>query len=321
MKVLVYGWYNQSNIGDDLFVEAFQQLFPNCQFVFCDAITTKKLENIDAVFFGGGSFLYSPPNIPAEVLQLLKSKKIFYIGVGVEIDIHPTHLDLMRAAKLIATRSPDQVDRLKEINPNTRWIPDLVYSLQSKVVKLSKFNKSVLIMPNIAVVPKNSEPHWKHAAWTYFKSEFSQFLDYLVTEGYRINFLSMCQGNKDNDDWAIAELLSSMDKGDKTFILNGLPVGIRSVTALVSKYETVITQRFHGIILSEMTRTPYLAIHHHDKLRFVQPNDGVFINYYNSSKRKLIDSFEQSMKMKFQNSFPTESTIFEALSKDVLSLT
>src|SRR5271166_2896019 len=211
MKVLVYGWYFHGNIGDDLFVEAYKHLFPDIDFVFTDEIKEWDLDNIDAVFFGGGSFLLERPQIADKALEKLKAKKIFYLGVGVEKDIHPIHIELMSLAKMVAIRSPDQLDRVRQINPNVSVIPDLVYSLQSKVKQSERSNHSVLIMPNISVVPQRSEPYWKHAAWAYFKSEFCQFLDWLEESEYHLHMFSMCLGPEADDDWAASELVSFMD--------------------------------------------------------------------------------------------------------------
>jgi polysaccharide pyruvyl transferase WcaK-like protein len=320
MKVLVYGWYHQGNIGDDLFMEAFQHLFPNVDFFFSESITTEKIKDMDAVFFGGGSFLFDRPNIADEVLPLLLSRKIFYMGVGVEADIHPVHQKLMAQAKLIATRSSDQVERLKSINPNVRFLPDLVYSLQSKLDKDSKRGKSVLVMPNIAVVPCNSDPHWKHASWAYFKSEFGQFLDWLLEQGYSLHLFAMCRGLNLDDDWASAELINAMNKRNRNRLVVEKPSGIQQVSRLFSRYETIITQRFHGIVLSEMLRTPYMAIHHHDKLKLSQPHSGISASYYNSSKHSFINAFEQTINLNITNTLPIESTIFETFSKEVISL-
>lgn len=319
MKVLVYGWYHKLNIGDELFKECFTKLFPKFDFVFVDNIKAQSLDGIDAVFFGGGSFLGARPNISSDALDLLKKMPIFYIGVGVESEVHPTHIELIKLARLVAIRSIDQMEKITYFNPNTIWIPDIVYSLQDDVVMSEKTNRSVLIMPNISVVPNHLHPYWMHASWNYFKSEFSQFLDVLVDEGYIPHFFAMCQGKKVNDNWASGELIGHMTHRDK-FIIDEYPIGIKDATALVSKYNLIITQRFHGIVLSEMTRTPYIAIHHHDKLRFSQPRSGAFISYYNSSKQLLIDSFEHTRKMKFVDSLPIESNIFETLSQKVISL-
>jgi polysaccharide pyruvyl transferase WcaK-like protein len=320
MKVLVYGWYNQLNIGDDFFVEAFQHLFPEFEFVFYDAINSEKLQNIDAVFFGGGSFLLSCPNITNDALEKIKSKKIFYLGVGVEAEIHPVHLELMSIAQLIATRSQDQVDRVKAINPNTMWIPDLVYCLQSKVQSSPKLDNSVLVIPNCLVIPQNLDPYWRHSAWLHFKSEFSQFLDWLIEKEYQVNFLSLCHGQETEDDWAASELIGSMNRRNKHFLIQDPIKNIEQVTSLISQYNFVVTQRFHGIILSEMTRTPYINLHHHDKLKFCQPCEGRLISYYNCSKQNFIDVFRLTINMKFHNSLPIESDIFETLKKEVLGL-
>ena len=320
MRILVYGWYHQGNIGDDLFMDAFKHLFPNIDFEFVETITASKLENIDAVFFGGGSFLLDRPNITSDALSVLSTKKVFYLGIGVEADIHTTHQELMSHAVLIATRSPEQVERLKSLNPNVRLIPDLVYSLQSKVSKPTKISKSVLVMTNIAVVPNNSDPHWKHASWTYFKSEFGQFLDWLVEEGYKPQLFSMCRGLNLDDDWASAELVAAMNKRSRNRIVLERPAGIEDTLAFVARHELVITQRFHGIVLAEMTRTPYMTIHHHDKLKFSQPSEGTFLSYYNSSKLSYINAFEQTIRMNFSNTLPIESTIFETFSKEVTNL-
>lgn len=319
MKVLVYGWYHQLNIGDELFKECFHKLFPQFDFVFVDSIKAQTLEGIDAVFFGGGSFLGARPNISNDALEIIKQKPIFYIGVGVEADIHPTHVELIRLARLVATRSIDQVDKVTYFNPNTMWIPDLVYCLQDGVVASEKKSRSVLIMSNISVVPSHQDPYWMHASWNHFKSEFSQTLDVIIDQGFTPHFFAMCQGKKDNDNWASSELIGHMTHRNK-YIIDEYPVGIKDVTSLVSKYSLVITQRFHGIVLSEMTKTPYIAIHHHDKLRFSSPRSGAFVSYYSSSKQLLLDTFEHTMKMKFADSLPIESNIFETLSKKVISL-
>src|SRR5271166_6394396 len=132
-NILIYGFYYKNNLGDDLFMEAFEYLFPDLELFFTDSISVDKLLGMDAVFFGGGSFLLGNHNISTEAVTILKTKKVFYLGVGVETDIHPVHLELMSGAQLIATRSIDQVERLRTINPNVRFIPDLVYALQDKV--------------------------------------------------------------------------------------------------------------------------------------------------------------------------------------------
>lgn len=316
-KVLVYGWYHKNNIGDDLFVEAFRNLFPELDLTFVDKLTKFNVEGADAIFIGGGSFLYSEPQWEFGVFDLLKAKKVFYIGVGSETEIHDIHLPIMKAAKLIAIRNTAGLNLIKNINQNTILIPDIVYSLSSKIVYDHVDEKSVLILPNVTLVPNNNDPHWKFAAWEYFKSEFSQFLDILIERNYTLGFFSMCNNTKSCDAWATIEILNKMKYKDSKYILPEVS-GIKKVSKVFATYQNVITQRFHGIILSEMMDIPYIALHHHDKLKADENNRGTFISYYNLSKQKLLEDF-YLLNCK-QNSFlPIECDMFEDLRKQVIS--
>lgn len=317
--VLVYGWYNQGNIGDELFKEAFTTLFPDLNLVFTPRITPVLLKDASAVFIGGGSFLYAPLNIADGALKLLKQKKIFYIGVGMETDVHPMHQDLMSQACLIATRTPDKLAYAKSINANSMIIPDIVYCLKQSIRLEKKIPKSVLIIPNMATVPQHSDPNWKHAAWTYFKSEFSQFLDFLLEEKYSIKFLAMCQNAKSDDHWASAEIISSMKNRSNSYLLSNKFSDIGSITSVISQYETVITQRFHGIVLSELTRVPYISLYHHDKLKRTEPGSGIFLSYYGVSKNLLKSHFPNILN-NFSDVLPIEDNIFEELRKGVSPL-
>src|SRR4029077_8471427 len=146
VSVLVYGWYEHENLGDQLFKLAFQKLFPAISFTFVDQIKLDALKGANAVFIGGGSFLFSDPNISQECFNLLKTKHIFYIGVGVETDIHPIHIELMRIAKLIAIRSDAGLNKVKPLNSNVIVIPDIVYCLDFEK-RFKPIEKSVLIIP------------------------------------------------------------------------------------------------------------------------------------------------------------------------------
>ena len=317
---LIYGWYNKGNIGDQLFIESFRQLFPDFIFTFTDLITVELLKANSTVIFGGGAFLLQAPQIEDAAQALLEQKSIFYIGVGAETVIHPTHEKLIKLAKLVAIRTPQTLDQVKALNNNTMVIPDIVYSLQEKISKSIAKNKSVLILPNITVVPKYNDPQWKHAAWGYFKSEFCQFLDHLVDEGFNLHFLSMCSNKVMDDRWAASEIVSHMEHRDSDYFINELPTDLSSLSEEFSKHEIVITQRFHGIVLSEMSRVPYIALYHHDKLNNCFPNEGNYLSYYGLTKQNLIEQFNITKRMNYSTLLPIETNIFEILQQSFRKL-
>lgn len=311
-NILVYGFYNKSNIGDDLFAEAFKNLFPQYNFIFINNFNdVELLTRADAVFFGGGSFVYSKINIDANLMPLLNSKKIFYIGIGVENNIHPDHLSLMKNAKLIATRS--SFNFVKDINSNAIFVPDIVYSLQKLVNKSVKIDKSVLIMPNIYVVPKWNDAQWKHSSWNYFKSEFSQFLDVLISDGFKINFLAMSSNDTIHDHFASYEIMNMMSNRNIRYQLDDDYQSFADITKLISSYSLVITQRFHGVVLSEMCRVPYLGVHHHDKLKNSIPHECDSISYYGINKQSLLDKFYNQLNYKYNLEIPVDFSIYQRL--------
>ena len=311
LRILVFGWYYHSNLGDNLFMDAFKHLFPKFNFVFTDIITHDNLQNVDAVFIGGGSLLsedivFSDPLL----LDSLKNKKIFYIGVGSETNIHSTHQQLLPLAKLIAIRNSVNLNKIIAINNNTIVIPDLVYCLTPSK-SINKFDKSILIMPNSLVVPSWNEPYWKHAAWNYFKLEFSQFLDNLVDKDYHINFLSMCYDIEWNDNNAAVEIINMM-KNKQHYIIDHK--SFIDVTQLISQYSATISQRYHGTVLSEMGNIPCLTLHHHDKLKHF---NGPKLSYYGVTKDELHEQFNFTLKIKNSNILPIEPDRFNSLIQTV----
>lgn len=295
---LIYGFYGKGNIGDELFKKAFLKLFPNQELKFVSHLVESDINSCQCVIFGGGSFLGGKLSGTPKAVELLFGKKIFYIGVGIESYIDPIHVKLLSHAKLIATRSLDQIDRIKTLCDGTViFLPDLVYILCSGMY--SQDRAKTIFIPNALVLPKNKDPHWKHASWNYFKSEFSQFLDYLIEQGEQIDIMSMCDNPETKDHYAAIEIINLMHYGKQ---INIFHCDIDLIDYFVAQYQFIITQRFHGIILSQMTQTPYLAISHHDKLLNAQPMQGQCLSYYGVTKNQLIQAFQSrnSQKIDFE---------------------
>jgi polysaccharide pyruvyl transferase WcaK-like protein len=234
-----------------------------------------------------------------------------YIGIGAETNIHPIHIELLKLSKLVAIRSKNLKDIFK-INPNTIHIPDLVYSLKNDI-KSERKEKSVLILPNIHTVPQWLDPYWKHTTWNHFKVEFAQFLDYLIDNAYNIDMFPMSTSVNENDKYAAYEIINHM-KYRNNYIVN---VIYDNIIKLFSQYDMIITQRYHGMILSELARVPYLSIAHHDKLRNTSLSEGVFIDYYTISKDTFIKAFNKTISLKLNSKLPIDRHSFRTLKQKV----
>ena len=313
MKILVYGWYNQGNLGDELFKQAFTHLFPTYHFEFTDFVTVKQLQDVAGVFIGGGSFLGEPFRIDPAALPLLMRKKICYLGVGAETDVHSSHQIVMASASFIAIRTPEHLEKIKAINHSVMVIPDLVYCLASDISP-RKIDRSVLILPNITVVPTWKDAHWAHVSWNYFKSEFSQFLDELAESKHSaVNFLPFCVNPQQDDTRAAAELINSTTHRG-FFKIHHHPQTLQDATRLISEYEIIITQRYHGMVLADMIDAKYFSIYHHDKLRDSKGND---LPYYGITKAGLWKQLENQRKTKISPHLPIDRNVIRDLTQKV----
>lgn len=298
-KILCYGHYNHQNIGDELFKVAFKKLFPEYDFTFTDHLTLELLKNKDALFFGGGSFLnqHIEGFDSFEFMPILDKMKIFYIGVGLETEIHLDHWMLLTKAKLIASRSEDGIDQIRlnvyKKQFNIDYVPDLVYYQSEAEIKSLKFaekfryKNSVLILPNISVLPTYDSPSWITSAWENYKNQFAQFCDWLIDNDYKINFYAMCQNATQHDNFAATQIISMMKNRDyNLFGYDDKNWDELDILDYFNKFGSVITQRYHGIVLSEIVNTKILPIYHHDKLKI----EGA-LPYYEISKHRLIEVF------------------------------
>jgi polysaccharide pyruvyl transferase WcaK-like protein len=312
VKILVCGFYNKGNTGDDLFELAFKTLFPKYDFIFTDLITKQNLENIKYVIFGGGSFLEFKPFVNNDAYTSLYTKTILYISVGAETTIHPQHYKLLGLAELISIRS-DDLDKIIPTNKNVFICCDIVYSLAriaNSIEDSNQIPKSVLILPNISVVPNHKDKHWMHSSWSHFKTEFAQFLDHIIDDGYKIAFAAMSNNLKVNDLYSAIEIINHMNSKNIHIMKHS------DIFNLTENFETIITQRYHGVVIAEMLCKKYLTIHHHDKLKSAFANYGNFVSYYNVSKNQLIDNF---YKLKSCNT-AINSNLFDELKEKVYQI-
>ena len=292
-RVLVYGWYHQNNLGDDMFAEAFRYLLPEISFTFTNCIMKSQVAACDALIFGGGSFLDNVIRAEAGALDLVGSKPILYVGVGLDTKIHSDHQTLLERSELVAARSDSQKVR------GAILVPDLVYSLP--VSRCAQSPNSVLFIPNVSVLPSHSDPYWMHASWSYFKSECSQFLDELISDGFSISFLPLCRSQKLDDMWAIGEIVASMNQRHRDLVVDARIPGSVEAVSFISRFSHVVTQRFHGAVLADLAGCKSVVVSHHSKLNL--PGSVPFYGVNKSVLRSALESSPSVRTLPTRNDF------------------
>lgn len=318
--ILVYGWYGNGNVGDELFRDVFRRLDPHARFTFVDKITHKDLHDKRAIIFGGGSFLYKEPRFESlYAFERVKNLPKAYIGVGIETEVHPTHVDLMKNSSFVSTRTQEGVKRLRELGIDAISTPDIVHLIPS--ISATRKQKSMMFVTNVETVPTWNAPSWALLAWERFKNETAQFLDERLEQGWSLSFFSMCKNSRMNDLWPAYEIVSKMTRRSTKFeMLQGNELSTEDVLKVFSKHTIVLSQRYHGLVLSEMVNTPSISIHHHDKLKFVDPFRGEKVSYYELCKRPLhaaVDLLEQRNFVENHLDFSELLSKFESFLKEV----
>jgi polysaccharide pyruvyl transferase WcaK-like protein len=325
MEVLVFGFYKKEdgfkgNLGDQVFIEAFKKILPNCNLTFTDHLTIEQLKDKTTIILGGGSFLGNKLPCSIETFIELQTKKIFYVGIGAETEIDPQHQILLQKAKLIITRSV-QYDNLLALNSNVMYCPDLMYVLANQISIAPKKLKSILILPNAYLISKWDAKAWSHNAWERFKTEFAQFLDALLMKDYQVDFFPMCQSREINDQYAAIEIIGKM-KHPNVKLLETPITTFSELTKLFSTYETITSQRYHGLILADMINVPCLNIWHHDKLKHFHGHKTHNLSYYGIYKDLLIDEFDdlRFIHQNHSHSMAITTDIFKELREAIEAL-
>lgn len=282
--LLVFGWYGKNNCGDELMKRALIELFTprNIVLRFVDYIDGNALKGTSGIIFGGGSILHNDPHVSPGALNLLLARKypVCYVGVGLGSEAEPSqvHQQLLRVAAFTVFRDRDMLD--------------LVYSLTVPTATLSQPPTGVLWLTNVEVLPTHASPHWMHVAWERFKDESAQCIDQLVDDhGLHIDFGLMCRNDRQDDAWPAHELTGRTLRRPPKQLLHRLS-DLEGAVALMRRHRVVVTQRYHGIVLSEIAGVPYVSVAHHDKLNDAMPHRGTYLSYHGINKRQLVSAIE-----------------------------
>jgi polysaccharide pyruvyl transferase WcaK-like protein len=292
-KILIYGWYGHSNVGDELMAEAMRSLLVGHELKFVDHIKHAELEQHDLVLIGGGSFLSMPVSMDGTSYTAISKKPVIYVGVGAETDVHHDHERLLKHASAVFVRSPAS-KQFAAIRSDAVLTPDISLALASP-----SFNKrpdrELLFIANSQVIPTRVSPNWQRAAWDYFKSETAQAIDELIVGGWKVTMAPFCDDVNHRDSWACAELIAHCVERLSVRCLSATwydDAAFSKVRSAFDAHSVVVTQRYHGAIISQATGVPCVVVHHHDKLARLDPTVAKLVPYYGIHKDVLVSSIE-----------------------------
>lgn len=278
--IICTGFYNRSNLGDDIFQILFKKIFFNlkldCKFISLDDLKTID-SNVEAIILGGGEILNK--YFLSKLQKLLISHPDFK-GKIIAYSCELPKGDIIDEVKLIdyfILRNPYDVIRLRnyfstyttnsdENDKYIQYIPDLVLSLEHGKRNKSKNNRvSVCLARSIF----SSNPKY-----LFYLKKIVIFLKYIHQIGYQIDLVPFNTSNSISEsDLRINMDLAKLCEENEFQVNNIVPEPnmtpdeyLDMVIEQIKKSDIMICSRYHSHILSALFAKPIISIPHTKKV-------------------------------------------------------
>lgn len=288
-NVLVLGWYNHNNIGDECFKLAFKQLYPMFNMDFVDNIT--ECVDYDLCILGGGDVV-NEKNL--KMLKLLKCKKI---ALSVSITENSICNEL-RLLDHIYVRDTNSLKILHKNNIfNCTYLPDVVLTLEPnkenglklinelfKNEKSDKYENIYGIVVNSHLIGNRTCSYNNRSKFLQFAQDLSQLID---DTNASFIFIPFSTGFPWDDRVANSWVNNSCVYWKKNVVIYK-ELELQDTLDIISACNKVIAMRYHASIFSFKSEVPFLTIGFHDKfLSFCNDFDLPYINYYNTTLENI----------------------------------
>jgi polysaccharide pyruvyl transferase WcaK-like protein len=287
-KILIFGYYNRQNWGDDVFEYVFKNYIFNdsnkYQLIFknLDSLytSTESYTDIDVVIIGGGdvinSYFFDTEKLAA-FRRFFEKKPIYFVGIGLT---YPNLINVMDIGDYFFMRNKTDLkytrDRYSEFY--TQAIPDLAFNLMNES-NLINFNKPQRAKKDIKKIGIALPSPWLSDD----EQIRTKFLDNICTlakdlsvdhEIHFIPFDTSNNGTSNSDVKMIQEIQRKLhgQSNNIYYILPNLENGLfKSISTnemieYFKNLDLVICGRFHATILSILTHTPFICVYASKKL-------------------------------------------------------
>lgn len=261
-KILILGYYDQQNWGDSMFQEIFKSRLQNYNTTF------RKLQDFNQmlddesfqyskIIIGGGDLIneyFLQESLYEKIRTCIPDIPILFVGVGLTFN----NIQKLDIADYFFIRNKTDYEMVKYRygTEYSYYMPDLVFDLKSNFTKTSqKIEKITIALP-----------------WPYFKDnqylndffiEFDKCMDYIYSADKTFTFAVFdTSHNPDNSDYILYDLLRS--RYPYITIVNA------NLLEHFENSDLIIGGRFHSIVLSTITNTPFIALNGSLKLTKLQ---------------------------------------------------
>lgn len=287
-RVLIFGYYNRQNWGDDVFEYVFKNYIFNdtdkYELIFknLDELDTdiELYKTIDKVIIGGGdiinSYFFDDEKL-ALFRQLFDNKPIYFVGVGLT---YPDLINIMDIGDYFFMRSKtdQKLTKTRYSETYAYAIPDIAFNLMLEQ-SLLNFNKPQRAKKDIKTIGITLPSPWLSESEER-DDKFINDICILASElsnDHDIHFIPFDTSNDDisNSDVKMIQNIQTRLNGKSNiyYMVPNIELDgtFKSITTreMINYFKTldlVICGRFHATILSILTHTPFVCVYASKKL-------------------------------------------------------
>lgn len=306
-RILIFGYYNRQNWGDDVFEYVFKNYIFNdsnkYELIFknLDGLNynTEVYNTIDTVIIGGGDVInsYFFDNEKVDLFREFFDKRpIYFVGIGLT---YPNLINVMDIGDyfFMRNKTDEKLTRNRYSDLYAHAIPDIAFNLmeEESLVNFNKLQKAKKDIKKIGIALPS--PWLKFKCDNTFINDICNLALELSTnhEVHFIPFDTSNNGTSNSDVKMIQDIQSQLKKNKKTKKKNSniyymIPnieidgsfkhISTQEMIEYFKNMDLVVCGRFHATILSILTNTPFVCVYASQKLDNLRTDILSMYNYF-----------------------------------------
>jgi len=280
IDIIIIGYYNHYNLGDDQYMSSFINLFKfikynSIKFVDCDKIFNTEIKDTDIIILGGGDVLnnYFINNINIKFEN--KPNKLFAVSVGLPYTYILTDTGKLNIFDHIFIRSKQDISLFSKYYKNISYIPDISYNLSCDKYNVDNtFCELRAIKATKKIIGFALSRHIYH---NQYIQEYNNcilnlyhFIKNLIILDYHIIFIPFNTNSIstiENDILIYNDIITLFSMNDTEQFINNNITFIKNkieINQLFELYDIIdycIPMRYHACLFSIYTNTPFLPMY------------------------------------------------------------
>ena len=287
-NIIVLGYYNRKNLGDEYFKYIFNKIFEDHIISFFEPNKINFIpSSTDILICGGGDIItdYFTKHIIKLKYEYEKTnnKKIptFAMSIGITypneiIENNPYFLDIFDH---IIVRSKHDYKLLSKRYNNISYLPDAIFIDKQHNIFSRLFNSNHFITNNIVgvMLARPIYNFGKNKNYRLIMDQIINGLKYILDDGYEIHLVPFNTENlsdNDNDIIICNEVLKALNN-DRVHIKI---YSVDTINNAFSEYKFAICMRFHSHVIALNNNVPFMSLCLTPKVKYLM--EELHLNQY-----------------------------------------